>query len=190
MTLNLAGKLADNFLNNILTFPLAIFFVILGVVAVLLTPREENPQINVISASVIVPYSGATSSEVEEQIVKPLSEKLHEMSNIEHIYGTSQNGKGTVMVMFEIGSDREQSLLDLHDRVIQNSNIFPSGASKPIVKPLDVNEIPIVSVAIHSDTLDEKGLYQRALDLIHPLSIHDDISIVGIKGGHSREIRS
>jgi multidrug efflux pump subunit AcrB/CRP-like cAMP-binding protein len=111
------------------------------------------------------------------------------MSNIEHIYGTSQNGKGTVMVMFEIGSDREQSLLDLHDRVIQNSNIFPSGASKPIVKPLDVNEIPIVSVAIHSDTLDEKGLYQRALDLIHPLSIHDDISIVGIKGGHSREIR-
>ena len=147
---NVAGKLAKEFLHNPLTALLGIFLLLMGYMALSTMPREEDPQIAISGGAVIVPMPGATPKEVENIIVKPLERKLREVHGIEHIYGMAMDNVGIVNVMYYIGENREDSNLKLYDKVMQNMDQMPKGVMQPIIKPFDIDiDIPIVTVAFY-----------------------------------------
>src|SRR3989338_6564789 len=142
-----AGKLAKGFLRNPLTPILGIFLLVIGYMALMLMPREENPQMVVSGSTVIIALPGATASEVENVIVKPLERKLKEVKGIEHIHGMAMDNVAVINAAFYIGEAKEDSNLKIYDKIMQNMSILPKGAMQPIIKPLDIDvDIPIVSV--------------------------------------------
>jgi len=187
LQLNIAGKLARMFLKNPLTPVLAIVFLLMGIIAVLFTPREENPQIDVPAANVMVMYPGASSKEVQNVIVEPLERTLKAMTGVKHVYGMAMNSFGMVTVRFKIGQDKVRSISKLYDRVMQNMDKLPKGVMPPLVKPIDIDEVPIVTLALSSDKYNDAQLYRIAQRLLSPLAEVKNVSIIGIKGGHKRQ---
>ena len=187
LELNIAGKLARTFLKNPLTPVLAIVFLLMGIIAVFFTPREENPQIDVPAANVIVVYPGASSKEVQNIIVDPLERILKAMTGVKHVYGMAMNSVGVVTVRFKIGEDKVRSISKLYDRVMQNLDKLPKGVMPPLVKPIDIDEVPIVTLALSSKKYSDAELYRIAQRLLSPLAEVKNVSIVGIKGGHKRQ---
>ncbi|MEY4505342.1 MAG: hypothetical protein RL154_1642 [Pseudomonadota bacterium] len=185
--LGIAGKLAAFALRSPLTLIIAIVILLLGIIAFILTPKEENPQIDVPMASVIVLYPGASAEETQKAIVEPLSRKLSELTGIEHIHGMAQNGVGVVTAQFKVGEKKNESLVKLYDRVMQNLDILPVNARNPIVKPMDIDEVPIYSIAISGGGFSQKELYDVARSMANPLAQITDASVVGIKGGEKRQ---
>jgi len=148
LSLNIAGKLARAFLKNPLTPVIALTLILMGLIAVFFTPREENPQIDVPAANVMVVYPGASSKEVQNVIVDPLERTLKAMTGVKHVYGMAMNSVGIVTVRFKIGQDKIRSISKLYDRVMQNMDKLPKGVWQPLVKPIDIDEVPIVTLAI------------------------------------------
>lgn len=187
LRLNSAGKLARMFLTSPLTTLIALVMILMGIMAVFLTPREENPQIDVPSAMVMVMYPGANSDEVQRIIVDPLARKLNEMTGVDMVYGMAMNSVGIVNVAFEVGEPKEISFLKLYDRVMQNMDLMPKEVMQPLIKPIDIDEVPIVTLAISSDKYRGADLYRIAQRVVNPLAEVADVSVVGIKGGHKRQ---
>lgn len=185
--LGIAGRLANFALKSPLTPIVAFFILFLGIISFILTPKEENPQIDVPTASVIVAYSGASAEETQKAIVEPLERKLNELTGVEHIYGMAQNGLGVVTVQFKVGEKKNESLVKLYDRVMQNLDILPINARTPIVKPMDIDEVPIYALSISGKNYTSKELYDVARSLSNPIAQIKDVSIVGIKGGAKRQ---
>ncbi len=187
MKLNIAGVLSKKFMFSPLTPLMAIVIMIFGLIAVFFTPREENPQIDVPAANVIVMYPGASSQEVQHIIIEPLERILKEMTEVDNIYSMAQNGVGVVTVKFNIGEHKEMSLLKLYDRVAQNIDLLPKGVLPPIFKPIDIDEVPILTFAISSDKYSDEQLYRIAQRVLTPISNVDNVSRVGILGGHKKQ---
>ena len=162
LSLNSAGKLAKKFLFSPITAIIAMSIILVGVIAVFFTPREENPQIDVPSGSVIVAYPGATPQEVQNIIVNPLQRKLNEMTGVDHVYGMAFENFGVVTVAFKVGENKEKSLVKLYDRVMQNMDILPKEVMPPLVKPVDIDEVPIVTLALSSIKYNDAQLYTMA----------------------------
>ena len=187
LQLNIAGRLARDFLKNPLTPVIAFVLFLFGAIALMITPREENPQIDVPSANVIVVYPGASSKEVQNVIVEPLSRKLNEIKNVDHIYGMAMQSVGVVTVVYKIGENKEKSMSKLYDRVMQNMDMLPKGVWQPLVKPIDIDEVPILTFALSSKKYNDAQLYRMAQRLLTPFAEVDNVSVVGIKGGHKRQ---
>jgi len=187
LKLNIAGKLARTFLKNPLTPVIAITLFLLGFIALVLTPREENPQIDVPAANVIVAYPGASSKEVQNIVVEPLERTLKAMTGVKHVYGIAMNSVGIVTVRFKIGQDNTRSMAKLYDRVMQNMDKMPKGVMPPLIKPIDIYEVPIVTLAVASKKYNDAQLYRIAQRLLDPLAAIKNVSIIGIKGGHKRQ---
>jgi len=185
--LNIAGFLAKKFIFSPLTPIIAISILMFGLIAILTTPREENPQIDVPAANVIVSYPGANSHEVQNIIIEPLERILKEMTEVDTIYSMAQNSLGVVTVKFNIGENKELSLLKLYDRVNQNLDLMPSGVKPPLVKPIDIDEVPIITLALSSEKYSDSELYRVAQRVLTPISKVENVSVVRIQGGHKRQ---
>jgi multidrug efflux pump subunit AcrB len=182
---DVAGKLAKGFLNNPITPVLAFFLLAIGYIALIITPREEDPQINVAGGSIIVALPGASAQEVREVVVKPLERAIKEISGVEHIYGVAKDSVGMVNVMYYIGENKEISDLKLYDKVMQNRDIYPEGIMPPIVKPIDVNTIiPVLSVAFYSKdgSLSTTELTSKVKDIQYRLNALPDVAVTELKG--------
>jgi len=187
--LNIAGKLGKFAMKSNLTPIISILIFLMGTLALMVTPREENPQIDVPAANVIVQMQGASPQEVQNLIVRPLERVLREMTGVKHTYGTAMDSMGVVTVMFKVGEDKEISLVKLYDRIMHNLDRLPMGASQPLIKPMDVDDVPVSVVTLSSQTmnpLDFKRLGERVRDQLAPLS---GVSVADIVGGQDREIR-
>ena len=130
--------------------------------AVVMTPREENPQILVPGAVVQVSLPGASPAEVEELIVTPLEGILSEMRGVDHTYGTAQSGVGIIQVMFKVGQPKEESLVRLYDRIMANLTRLPSDAGAPQIRAVDADDVPIVTVTLASRNYDDYALKRLA----------------------------
>ncbi len=185
-----AGKLARGFIRNPLTVVLGIFLLAIGYLALIIMPREENPQMVVSGSTVIVALPGASAAEIQRVIVKPLERKLKEVKGVEHIYGTAMDNVGIVNAAFFIGEEKEDSNLKVYDKIMQNSDIFPAGAMNPIIKPLDIDvDIPVVSIAFYSnnEVMSKTDLYDRVKDIQHQLNGLDNVAVTEIKGGNKHQ---
>ena len=151
--LGISGRLARIFQDNPLTPILALVGLLLGLVAVAITPREEEPQIDVTMANVIVPFPGADARQVEQMVAFPLEQKLAEIEQVKHTYSISRPGMAILTVEFEVGVQRQPALVRLYDKVFSNQDWMPQnlGVGQPIIKPKGIDDVPVMALTLWTD---------------------------------------
>lgn len=167
--MGISGRLAAAFQANPLTPILALMGLLLGILAVLITPREEEPQIDVTMANVIVPFDGASARDVEQLVAVPLEQKLSEIEGIKHVYSTSRPGVAIVTVEYQVGVDRQPALVRLYNQVYSNQDWLPPGfgVGQPIIKPKGIDDVPVMAVTLWSD--DPQTDATRLAEVAHTL---------------------
>jgi len=148
--LGISGRLSRFFLDSSLTPLLGLTALLLGLFAVLVTPREEEPQINVTMANVIVPFPGASAQQVESLVATPMEKVLAEISGVKHIYSVSKPGVAVLTVQYEVGQERTSAILRLWNAIYSNQDWRPPGLGvlQPLVKPKGIDDVPILSVTL------------------------------------------
>jgi multidrug efflux pump subunit AcrB len=150
--INLAGKLAKGFLTSKLTALFILAVTLTGMLALVVTPREYNPQIVVPAANIIVAKPGASATEIQNLVVKPLEAIMNAQSGVDHTFGYATNDFGLVTVQFKVGENQEDSLVKLYNQLMQNWDRIPPGAMEPIVKPINVDDVPIMTLTLASSS--------------------------------------
>ena len=150
--LGASGRIAAFFLRAQITPLLALMALLLGIFAVAVTPREEEPQINVTMANVLIPFPGAAVRDVEQMVAGPAEQVLSQISGVEHVMSVSRPGMAVVTVQFEVGVPRTEALVRLYDTVNSNADWLPAGLGvlPPIIKPKGIDDVPIVTLALFS----------------------------------------
>ena len=159
--LGISGRTAQRFQNSQITPLLALVGVLLGLFAVLVTPREEEPQINVTFANVFIPFPGASAEEVENLVAAPAEQVLSEIEGIEHVFSTSSPGMAVLTIQYLVGQDRTDAIVRLFSKIYSNQDWLPPnlGVGQPIVKPKGIDDVPIVTATLWSKD-DEVSGYQ------------------------------
>jgi len=189
MKLNLAGKITEYFINSQLTVIIMAAVAALGIFALTFTPREENPQIVVPAANVFVMYPGGSAEEVEQLVSRPLERILREIRGVEHVYSVSMNSLSVVTVRFYVGEDREKSLLNLYNKVMSNIDYAPPGAvMPPLFKPIEVDNVPIVTLTLSGGGYDDHMLKRLADGMLEELQEIPGTSVSYVVGGLDREV--
>ena len=184
-----AGRLADTFTDSRLT-PLAVIAsLLLGVFAVVMLPREEEPQIKVPMIDVAVAMPGATAHEVENRVTRPMEKLLWEIPGVEYLYSTSRPGGAMVIVRFKVGSDLEQSLVRLNQKLQTNADRIPPGVSAPLIKPRTIDDVPVAAITLHSRTHDHLTLRRLAAQLDDAVKALPDVAETTLIGGIRRQLR-
>jgi len=192
MKLNISGKITQYFINSQLTVLLMAATAVLGLFALIYTPREENPQIVVPAANVMVMMPGASAKEVEELVAKRLESKLWEIPGVEDVYSVSMQSMAIVTVKFHVGQDKERSLVKLYDKIMSNMDFSPPGASQPLVKPIDVDDVPIVAITFSPEPgkgYDDARLRLVADNVLDELRKVPGVGSTAVIGGRSRQVR-
>ncbi len=187
-TMNIAGRLAKGFLLSKITAMIMLAITLVGLVAMMVTPREYNPQIVVPAANIIVAKPGATASEVENMVVKPLEAIMNAQSGVKHTFGYAVNDFGVVTVQFDVGQDQEKSLVKLYNQLMQNMDRMPPGAMQPIVKPINVDDVPIMTLTLASKKQSDFELRYVAERVLEQLRNIPGVSFTEITGGHPRAV--
>ncbi|HEY5292317.1 MAG TPA: efflux RND transporter permease subunit, partial [Burkholderiales bacterium] len=159
--MGISGRISQIFLHSQMTPLIALIALLLGAFAVLVTPREEEPQINVTMANVLIPFPGASAKDVESLVTTPAEQVLSRITGLEHVYSVTKPGMAVLTVQFKVGEDRTQALVRLYDTINSNKDwVSPSlGVGEPIIKPMGIDDVPIVSLTLW--TADPaRGAYQ------------------------------
>ena len=159
--LGFAGRVARRFLNTQITPLLALVGLLLGFFAVLVTPREEEPQINVTFANIFIPFPGASATEVEHLVATPAEQVMSEIEGVKHVYSLSRPGMAILTVQYKVGEDRTQAIVRLYSKVFSNQDWLPPnlGVGQPIIKPKGIDDVPIVAATLWSES-DEIGAFE------------------------------
>ena len=188
-TLGLAGQAARVFINSKLT-PLIIgASLLLGLGAVYLLPREEEPQIIVPMIDVLVQSPGSSAREVEERVTKPMEKLLWEIPGVEYIYSTSSPGASLAVVRFLVGTREEDAILRLNQKMYSNFDLIPPGTSHPLIKARSIDEVPILSLTLSSSRYDHYTLRRLAAQLHDAVKEVPDVSELRLIGGQRRQMR-
>jgi multidrug efflux pump subunit AcrB len=187
--LGLAGKFAHAFIDSKLTPLIIAASILLGVGAVLMLPREEEPQIVVPMIDVFVQLPGASAKEVEERVTRPMEQLIWEIPGVEYIYSTSSPGFSMAVVRFKVGEDEEKSIVRLNQKMFANFDLIPPGASQPLIKPRSIDDVPILAVTLSSGRYDHFTLRRIAAQLYDQIKQVVDVSEVKIIGGQRRQAR-
>ncbi len=185
----ISGKIAHFFINSKLTILLMIGLMIIGTYSSFLIPREEEPQINVPMADVMVGYPGANPSEVENRVVKPLEKIISNIKGVEHVHSMAMNGQAVIIVQFYVGEDTERSYVKLYDELMKHENMFPQGVYKPIVKTRSIDDVPMLGLTLWSEHYDDFQLRQMAEELTSEIEKVKDVSVTKVIGGRNRELK-
>ncbi|MEO8859547.1 MAG: efflux RND transporter permease subunit, partial [Burkholderiaceae bacterium] len=150
--LGVSGRIAAFFQTAQITPLLALVALLLGIFAVLVTPREEEPQINVTMANVLIPFPGASVRDVEEMVSTPAEQVLSQIVGIDHVMSVSQPGMSVVTVQFKVGVPRIEALVRLYDTINSNADWLPRGlgVGAPLIKPKGVDDVPIVTLTLYT----------------------------------------
>jgi multidrug efflux pump subunit AcrB len=185
----IAGRLAAAFIESKLT-PLVIgASILIGIGAVLLLPREEEPQIVVPLVDVFVGMPGASPKEVERRVTNPLERLLWQIPGVEYVYSTSSAGMSMVVVRFEVGEKEEDALVRLNEKLQAHADRLPPGAIGPLVKPRSIDDVPVLAFTLSSDRYDHLELRRIAAELQTEIAQVPDVSAVTIIGGARRQLR-
>ncbi len=187
--LGLAGRLAHAFINSPLTPLIVVASIVLGAFAIIATPREEDPQIVVPMMDVIVQFPGAGAKEVEERISIPMEKLLMDIPGVKYVYSTSSPGLSFVTVRFEVGEDEERSIVKVYNKLYSNFDRIPPGASKPIIKPRSIDDVPILALTLWSHQVDGYTLRRIAAQLDDQVKDVPNVSETHLIGGEPRQLR-
>ncbi len=185
----ISGKIANFFINSKLTILLMVALMIIGSYSSFLIPREEEPQINVPMADVMVGYPGASPAEVESRVVKPLEKIIANIKGVEHIHSTAMNGQAMMIVQFYVGEDIERSYVKLYDELIKNQSLFPQGVMQPMVKTRSIDDVPMLGLTLWSEKLDDFEIRQLAEEVTSEIEKVKDVAITKEIGGRNRQVK-
>ena len=159
--LGISGLTAKAFLTTQITPLLALVGVLIGLFAVMVTPREEDPQINVTFANVFIPFPGATASQIEQQVTTPAEQVLSEIVGIEHVYSSSMPGMAVLTIRYKVGENRTDAIVRLYNKIFSNEDWLPQnlGVGRPIIKPKGIDDVPIISATLWSHD-ENKGTFE------------------------------
>ena len=148
----ISGQVTARFQDSAITPLLALVGLLLGFFAILVTPREEEPQINVTFADIFIPFPGASATEVEQLVAGPAEQVLSEMKGIKHVYSVSRPGLAVVTVQFQVGEDRTDAIVRLYSKILSNQDWLPAnlGVGQPLIKPKGIDDVPIITATLWS----------------------------------------
>ena len=184
-----AGKLAAYFINSRLTLLIVIFSMLLGLMAISLLPREEEPQIKVPMIDVMVSMPGATPAEIEQQVTIPMEKLLYELPGVEYIYSTSMAGQSLLVVRFYVGEDYETAIVRLNQKLATNFDRIPPGVSQPLVKPHSIDDVPILALTFHGGGYDHFMLRRLAAQVDDEIKTIANVAETKLIGGTRRQVR-
>ncbi len=180
--MGISGRIAKSFLTSQITPLIALVAALMGLFAIAVTPREEEPQINVTMANVFIPFSGASAKDVETLVATPAEQVLSMISGIDHVYSVSKPGMAVLTVQYKVGEDRTQALVRLYDTIQSHRDwVSPNlGVGEPIVKPVGIDDVPIVTLTLWTDD-PQRGAFE-----LEQVSHAAEIEFKRIKG--TREV--
>ena len=187
--LGLAGRTARAFIRSPLTPLLLAAFFLIGLLGLMVTPREEDPQISVPMVDIMVADPGASAAEVGNLISEPLERLMSELSGVKHVYSVSHDGMSMVTVQFEVGEQLEPSLVKLYDKLQSNMDRIPKGVMAPLVKPKTIDDVPLVTVTLSSDQLDLVQLRKLGLDVEQRFKSLPNTGLSFVTGGSLEQVR-
>ena len=187
--LGFAGRLTAFFINSKLTPIAVIASILLGLFAVLLLPREEEPQIKVPMVDVLVAMPGGSAAEVENRVTRPMEKLLWEIPGVEYLYSTSSPGSALVIVRYKVGTDIEGALVRLNQKLQGNFDRIPEGVSQPLVKPRTIDDVPILALTLHSPTRDHLTLRRLAAQVDDAVKAIPQVAETTLIGGVRRAVR-
>lgn len=183
---SMIGSVIESFLKGNLAILLIIVALAAGAAALFLTPREEEPQIVVPLADVMVQYPGGSAKEVERLVSSRLERMLYQIDGVEYVYSMSRPGMAVVTVRFKVGEDREKSLIKLYNKIFQNIDKTTPGIAGWVVKPIEIDDVPIVTAALYSDRYDEHALYRVGEEVVARLQHIPNTGAITLHGGQRR----
>jgi multidrug efflux pump subunit AcrB len=187
--LGLAGKIAATFVDSKLTPLLIVASVLLGVAAVWLLPREEEPQIKVPMIDILAAMPGFSAKEVEERATRPVEKLVWELPGVEYVYSTSRPGESLVIVRFKVGEEMERSLVKVAEKLRSNFDRIPHGVSFPLIKPRSIDDVPILALTFHSKRYDHLTLRRLAAQVDDAIKQVPLVAETTLIGGARRQIR-
>ncbi|MGA2062772.1 MAG: efflux RND transporter permease subunit, partial [Thermoguttaceae bacterium] len=185
---NFTNKIVKIFLDSNLSLILIILAVVVGLTALGLTPREEDPQIIVPLADVYVNFPGHSAAEVEQLVTTPLEKILYQIDGVEYVYSMSREGQAIITVRFYVGEDRERSLVKLYKKIDEHLDIVPPGVTGWITKPVEIDDVPVVTLTLSSKSSDDMTLRRVAEELTQRLAGVKDVSRAYVVGGRPRVV--
>ncbi|MDQ7070919.1 MAG: efflux RND transporter permease subunit [Rhodobacterales bacterium] len=183
--LGLAGGLAKTFINSPLSPLLLIACLALGLMGLVLTPRQEDPQISVPMVDIFFSYHGASADQVASLATDPLERMMSEIAGVKHVYSMSQRNGAMVTVQFEVGEELGPSLVKLNDKIQSNLDRIPPGVSQPLIRPKGIDNVPVVTLTMWSHEVDEASMRTLGLDVMQRLKEIGGTSQSFIVGGRS-----
>jgi multidrug efflux pump subunit AcrB len=184
-----AGKIAHFFIDSKLTPLIVLASILLGLFAVVQTPREEEPQISVPMIDVYVSYPGASSKEVEQRVTTPVEKYISEIPGVEYVYSISRPGMSVFIVRYLVGQNMEQSLVKLYDKLNAHMDQIPPGVYPPLIKPRSIDDVPILSLTLWGKNYDDYTLRRVALELDDQIKQVNDVAQTQVIGGQNRQFR-
>ena len=183
------NRIVKIFLETNLSLILILLATVVGLAALGLTPREEDPQIVVPLADVFVSFPGHSASEVEQLVTTPLEKIFYQIDGVEYVYSMSRTDQAIITVRYYVGEDRERSLVKLQKKLDENLDIVPPGVTGWVVKPIEIDDVPIVNLTLSSQTADGMTLRRVGEELAQRLASVNDVSRAYVVGGQPRVIQ-
>jgi len=187
--LGIAGRLAHSFLNSKLTPLFVAASLALGIFAIAIIPREEEPQILVPMLDITTAMPGASPAEVEQRVTLPIENLVHQISGVEYVYSTSAPGQSLVIVRFLVGTPQEDALIKVYSKLYSNFDRMPPGVSQPIIKARSIDDVPILALTLWGEHYDGYQLRAIAAEMQHNIEQISDVSETTIIGGLPRNMR-
>ncbi|HPF69376.1 MAG TPA: efflux RND transporter permease subunit, partial [Candidatus Krumholzibacteria bacterium] len=183
-----ATKLAAVFINSKITPLLIIATLLLGLFSLALTPREEEPQIVVPMIDVMVMLPGASPEEVENIVTKPMEQKIWEIEGVEYVYSSSFPSFAMSTARFLVGTDMEEAMTRIANKMYGNADQWPQGILPPLVKVRSIDDVPMMTLTLWSDDYEGYDLRQLAVELKNEIQSIPDVSVTEVIGGRHRAV--
>ncbi len=184
-----AGAIAHAFIHSPLSPLLFIAMLGMGLLGLVATPRQEDPQISVPMIDIFVQFPGASTEQVGSLAIEPLERLLSEIPGVDHVYSASEHDQGMITVQFEVGEQMGPSLVKVHDKLQANQQALPPGALPPLVRPKGIDDVPAVTLTLWSDAIDDAALRALGFKLLQNLSQIPNVGQGFVVGGRAEQIR-
>jgi multidrug efflux pump subunit AcrB len=188
-SLGMAGRIACTFIDSPITPLMMLAALFIGLLGLMFTPRQEDPEISVPMVDLFVQYPGASAEQVSSLVTEPLERIMNEIPGVRHVYSASQRGQAIVTVRFLVGEPLGPSIVKVHDKIQSNLDKIPPGVMPPLVKPKGIDDVPVVTITLSSDSVDDAALRTLGVDVLQRLLEVPDSGQGFVVGGRAEQVR-
>ncbi len=186
--LGLAGRMTRTFIDSPLSPLLFFAMLFMGILGMVVTPRQEDPQISVPMVDIFIQYPGVAVDDVVNKAINPLERLISEIPGVEHVYSASNRAQGIVTVQFEVGEDLGDSIVKVHDKIQSNKDLMPPGVMPPLVKPKGIDDVPVVTITLWSKEVDDGSLRSLAMEVLQEIKVLPNTGNGFVVGGRKEVV--